>query len=543
MKGQNEFQVFGIPGGGKTTYLSKKIHEASQKVDPDRILVSSFTRAASKELTGRDLPIPRENIGTLHSICYHMQGRPTIAESKIKDFNEMFPRYELSGSQVDIDESLSDQNHKTKCDEIFMNVQIYRAKMKPYEKWPTDHKEFWNKWQKFKFKNDFMDFTDLIERTYNEGLVPQGRDVGIFDEAQDFTPLQLSLIRHWSQESMSYMMICGDDDQCMYNFAGADPYVFLGDSVPDENKTILDYSHRCPEKVMERAKKWIEKIGGRKLKNPKPRQVNNKTVEGEVRSIDYTFKEGDRLSSYIEGLLDLYKNQSVMVLGTCSYMLRELIGSLKERGIPFANKYRRKQRDWNPLHVSKGVSTAQRFLAYVDPKGPDLDGYKIWNHWQLGAWLDRCKAEGILKRGGKRIIQDLSKRDYCTGQEIIDAMYSAFQEQAIDEAINLDPLWLYKNLLPRYKNSFEYPLKVYNKFGTPGIEEEPRLIVGTIHSVKGGEADNVILFPDISMLAQKHANESQDVREAIIRQFYVGMTRARERLFICEPQTSYHVVI
>ena len=72
---------------------------------------------------------------------------------------------------------------------------------------------------------------------------------------------------------------------------------------------------------------------------------------------------------------------------------------------------------------------------------------------------------------------------------------------------------------------------------------EASVVVGTIHSVKGGEADDVIIFPDISLAGQREVEASSDGRDAAIRQFYVGMTRARERLIICNPAGRFHVSI
>ena len=56
--------------------------------------------------------------------------------------------------------------------------------------------------------------------------------------------------------------------------------------------------------------------------------------------------------------------------------------------------------------------------------------------------------------------------------------------------------------------------------------------MGTIHSAKGREADTVILFDDITNKIVKSLDESQISVEDERRVFYVGMTRAKERLVI-----------
>ena len=63
----------------------------------------------------------------------------------------------------------------------------------------------------------------------------------------------------------------------------------------------------------------------------------------------------------------------------------------------------------------------------------------------------------------------------------------------------------------------------------------PRINLSTIHGSKGGEADNVILYTDLSPAAQKASEASPD---DLHRVFYVGVTRTKQNLFLIEPQDS-----
>ena len=83
----------------------------------------------------------------------------------------------------------------------------------------------------------------------------------------------------------------------------------------------------------------------------------------------------------------------------------------------------------------------------------------------------------------------------------------------------------------------EYPALVANK-GPHALLEPPGVVVGTIHSVKGGQADAVYLFPDISQAGDAQYAHGGRLRDAVIRQFYVGATRARERLYLCGRESS-----
>jgi superfamily I DNA/RNA helicase len=67
------------------------------------------------------------------------------------------------------------------------------------------------------------------------------------------------------------------------------------------------------------------------------------------------------------------------------------------------------------------------------------------------------------------------------------------------------------------------------------LTAEPRIVVSTIHRVKGGEAEHVVLLPDLSQnpWSQLHTDEEQRV-------LYVAVTRAKETLTICKPQSNRH---
>src|ERR1039458_4814608 len=80
----------------------------------------------------------------------------------------------------------------------------------------------------------------------------------------------------------------------------------------------------------------------------------------------------------------------------------------------------------------------------------------------------------------------------------------------------------------------------------PGIASRRRhasLSCAVIHSVKGGEADVVFLFPDVSPAGDAAYQKHGPQRDSVIRLFYVGMTRARHTLYICQRESPMAVTI
>ena len=98
-------------------------------------------------------------------------------------------------------------------------------------------------------------------------------------------------------------------------------------------------------------------------------------------------------------------------------------------------------------------------------------------------------------------------------------------------------------IAPPFHGRMQFPVAVALGGGPSALEESPRVIVGTIHSVKGGEADVVFLFPDLSPAGDAAYQKHGPQRDSVIRLLYVGMTRARHTLYICQRESSMAVIV
>jgi hypothetical protein len=70
------------------------------------------------------------------------------------------------------------------------------------------------------------------------------------------------------------------------------------------------------------------------------------------------------------------------------------------------------------------------------------------------------------------------------------------------------------------------------------FEGKPRVTLSTIHGAKGGEAQNVILYTDLSYASTRETFASQEGSDDLHRTFYVGITRTKDRLFLVLPRSE-----
>jgi len=68
------------------------------------------------------------------------------------------------------------------------------------------------------------------------------------------------------------------------------------------------------------------------------------------------------------------------------------------------------------------------------------------------------------------------------------------------------------------------------------FKNKARIRLSTIHGIKGGESDNVVVISDISYRTWRKFNDEPDDEHRV---FYVAVTRAKKNLFLLQPETKY----
>lgn len=530
---QNVWHIVGPPGTGKTTTIAHRAKATVEARGPGSLVIASLTKTAAEEIAARDTGVDPDQTGTLHSLCFHELGRPQLVEGHLDDWNRENPGLALSPSKRDQDDDLASGSGKLPGDRAMASLELLRHSLAKEESWPNHIRHFHSRWRAWKDCSGFCDFTDLLERAIEQVPVAPGNpSVLLGDEVQDWSPLETRLFCEIWGAHADTVVLAGDVDQSIYGFRGADAQVFRNHPSPAAQHVILEQSYRVPRAVHAAAQRVIRTIHDREDVSYQPRDA-----EGEVTRLSATWRNPIHAVRTVEECFA--RGESVMVLASCGYLLAPLLALLRENGIPFHNPYKRKRGDWNPLRSGsrgkkKVVTAVDRVLAFLAPVLSDRD----WTREEVARWIEKLSTERAgLARGAKTRVKDA---DFAPARDMLSLFARAgVTEDGLPEceharaAIRGDLAWLRRSLLDSGTSSMKFATRVAEKRGPEALYEDPPVVVGTIHSVKGGEASTVILFPDISVRA---LDESSHADRA--RLFYVAMTRARERLVLCDAASD-----
>lgn len=492
-------------------------------------MVSSFTKAAARELISRDLPLNDDQVGTLHALCYRsMDGPKIVGKELLADWNAEHPQMAVSGAQANVDDPYYDFDGDSSKhgDRLMQECNRLRGLMVPQSDWPVSVQSFYDYWKDFKSNTHTVDFTDLIETCVNEKMdIPNEAKVLFLDEVQDFAPLELALARHWGSTCDKFYLV-GDPRQCIYRFKGATPTAFMYPELPPENITVLGQSYRVPRAVHASAQSWAEGLSDYTPMEYKPRDA-----DGYVGVTNMLHKYPDPIYSNLIEWLD--QGKTVAFLGSCSFLMDPLKHKLREWGLPFHNPYRRSRGDWNPLHTKSGtVSASDRIIAYLKIKKGEW-----WTYGDLWKWASMMEADELFTRGAKTKMRTMAeqKETAVTPVDTADLEKWIPNEPHAAALIQGDLEFLNSHILSTYKKPVDYACKVIESRGEAALKKSPQIIIGTVHSMKGGEADVVVAYPDLSPSGFQEWVTYGDPKDSVRRMMYVGITRAREALYWAQP--------
>lgn len=500
------FVIYGPPGTGKTTTLLNMVEkQIEQGVAPSNIAFLAFTRKAAreaKERAARRFNLDVENdlhfFRTLHSFCFNLsdiQHDQLLGAEHLRELGDRIG-FNLVSKDSHDDDDIGTASRDNPCMQL---IQLARLKKQTIEKTynessidvPFIEVEYINEsYHNYKKANRLYDYTDILEWfAEHGGRVCPKFDVTFLDEAQDLSPLQWE-IAHILNDNSRRMYAAGDDDQAIYRWAGADVEHFLN---VEDGSEVLQQSYRVPRTVHKVAQNIARRIRVRRPKN-----YNPKPEEGSVHKI-------------FQPDLKKFQSDDWMVMAQCNYMLNEVCESLKQHGFYFERGGNRSislklciaLSAWETLRQGGEVSAnAVKDLYYFMKSGTRIKrGFKSLPNVQP----DEVFTMGVLQENfGLLATKDME------------------WHEAMDK-VSEDIRTYVAALLRRGED----------------LNREPRIKVSTIHGTKGGEANNVVLYTDISYSSDQAVSsntlEGQRMMDDLHRLFYVGVTRTKKNLYIVSP--------
>lgn len=490
--------ILGPPGTGKTTTLLDVVENALERgVPPNRIGYFTFTRRGAEEaitractkfaLEPKDFPYFR----TLHSLCFRMLNlsRGDVLDgAKLQGFGQ-YAGVPITGRGWSEDGTLLGFGLG---DRIMFAENLSRVRcITMREQYDLDDDGLdWHVVEqvskalvKYKSAHGLLDYTDMLSRYVRLGIRVD-LDELVIDEAQDLSRLQWKVVEQLAK-SAENVSIAGDDDQAIYRWAGADVDYLID---LKGNARVLGQSYRVPPAIQKVANGVVREIHHRREKQWSARTGVDGVVERQSSFGDVDVSEG-----------------STLILARNSYILRDQIEpELRRQGI---------------VYEKNGASSIRAsYLTAIEAWEALRSGKKVTVEAARQAYEYLSVGEGV-KRGFKKLpdfedeqlvsIKDLQRRG--------GLLTTAIWHEAMDR-------------LPQ--DDLNYMVAARRR--GEKLRARPRVRVATIHGSKGGEADHVVLMKEMARRTYAEMDRNPDDEARV---WYVGVTRAKQKLSIVESQT------
>jgi DNA helicase II / ATP-dependent DNA helicase PcrA len=572
-------------GSGKTRVITYKITHllASNLAAPANILAITFTNKAADEMRERmvrllGMDLKSLWIRTFHSTALSLLKRHCDRLGYEKNFT-VYDEYDrkalikrcIDGLGLDREtyppESLSEKisTHKNTMVQdlsLFADADEIRI-FKAYEK----------------VKRDFgvLDFDDLLEKSVelfekNEDLRNQYRErwkYVLCDEYQDVNPLQYRFIRLITDRN-SPITVVGDDDQSIYGWRGATPRIFedFEKDYDGVRIVVLDRNYRSTKNIIGAASALISHNRHRK-----PKVLWTENEEGEKivwTSVLNSFQEAEFTLQRIRALIDEgYNLKEMAVFYRTNYQSQILENLLLENRMPYrvigGIRFFEREEIKDILCYLKVLSNprddqAVRRILNIPQRGIGDTTIK-----KLAAWaaaegisfydaLPKAQEAGITKAAVKGILGFLDMfEQFKIKKETLNVMelarlivektgYKAHLEkrplaerenrlQNLDEFLNLLEIRVSEE--PGLSlDEYVEELTLYSVIDSFDLRDN-KLNLITLHNAKGLEFPVVFIIGcEDNLIPHRNCMDSPTGVEEERRLFYVGITRAKKRLYL-----------
>ncbi len=575
--GTGPMLVLAGPGSGKTLVITERTKNLiiSQGVDPSRILVITFTKAAATEMKerffrlmgGKKYPV---TFGTFHAVFFSIlkhaygfhAGNIIKEEQRFALVREIITKMRLE--YEDENEFIGD---------ILGEISLVKNSGIPIEHYYSKNcgkeifEQIYQSYEGRMRQNRLIDFDDMLVYCYE--LFTQRKDILsawqrkfqyiLIDEFQDINKIQFDIVKMLA-EPENNLFIVGDDDQSIYRFRGAKPEIMLGfeQAYPQAKRILLDVNYRSGKEIVEASLRLIAHNKARFVKKIQPYRESTKGVCYQVYE-----NQQEESRAIIRNILEEcekgHSYNDFAILFRTNTQPRILMEQLMTYNIPFRtrdnipNLYEhwitrdiltyirlamgsRERRD-----ILQIMNRPKRYITResVDQETIALDVWAEYFYEKKQPWV----AERIEQlEADLRVLSRISPYAainyirHAIGYEEYLKEYADYRRISEDNLIEiLDELQDSSREFKNYGEWFDH-MDAY----TEELKEQKRqqemltdcVSLATLHSSKGLEYPIVYLL-DVNeeIMPYKKAVLDADLQEER-RMFYVGITRAKEALYV-----------
>ena len=544
-------RVIGGAGTGKTTMMIDIMEKAMERPEvarnPYALGFSSFTRAARAEAANRAgaawgiSPDDLAGAGwfrTAHSVAYRVLG---IGKGEILSGSKEDDRWVSEAVGSDVAYSLDEDdggvgvytgdpvaaaalNYWSLARSVLRPLrEIVDADQNPDAPSAGEVIKRIEMYEQRKRLDHRIDFTDMLCRFAGvknvpdvgpefgepDGMVPNTVVGWIFDEAQDASRLlDMACRRLLTGDAVKWAWCVGDPWQVLYSWAGASSEYFMSWDV-GKNQKVMPKSYRCAAPILALGERCL-----RSLPDYWDRGIAPADHDGEVVESD----------NFEDDLADLNPNEDTLVIARTNRNVGKIAAILDDIGTPFRRVKSRGgayNRDlgmgglWRLQH-GEGITGEQWGYILEMLPSKTTDGREWLVRGSKSRWLkgfdaafDRVYPEDLPQLGASDHLIGAIKSGAWSGLPDGGTKWAAAAKQ-----------W--------------------------GVEvvSNPKIRVGTIHSVKGQEADKVVMLTSIGRRIRESEENSPERFNEERRIEYVGVTRARKHLVIAhDPREKYRMEI
>lgn len=561
------------PGSGKTTVLTNRIKFLIEehKVAPEEILVITFSKAAALEMRTRFYSMCEDSFypvtfGTFHSVFFqiiHTQYHYNTSHILTLQKKRELMRLALKRSRI------IDYPENELVDTLLKEVAYYKntnesADFKSdtninSEMWKIAYKQY----RDLQIAENKIDFEDMLLIVRN--LFRKNREVLtqyqsrykyiLIDEYQDINDIQYDCVRMLAGDRAN-LWVCGDDDQSIYGFRGANPKIMLSFTNDYPNATVvkLTDNYRSSKRIVEAAGRVIAENRNRFNKD-----IRGMGADGIPVELIHTKNEEEEDSRILEMINNTDKPYTdIAILLRTNIQATRFADLLRRNDIPYSIK----DSVVNPF-MNAFFFDILSYLRLRDSMVSQSD-FSIRDLLRILNKPSRYLRSDLINTGAKcldEVIESLSGNlMYLQPLKVLKVQLRSMEKMDMYESINFIRKGIgYDNYMKlRLMNRDRFSEYMENMNWIQDMaktcddlneliylsEHYEEMVKGnenaagegvhlmTYHGSKGLEFDTVIL-PRINegVVPGNRSRDTESIEEER-RMFYVAMTRAKNRLII-----------